>query len=284
MLRSTAEYLDLLRKGNLLTALEWVSFLQHHYGKNNQLAADSIIPLAIYELVNHGVSQQDLIPIVILHDLINTEPFLLPGEEAYAATILTNAAMQCLVYDDLKLLNNYRPQPPLTQVKDIEALIVNDVETLTASVNSSLLNKKSAQLLALAKQDPYCKKIQAARERLSQVALCQDYIAEISEHTGKAFALRGGIALALRDKLIKGPMDGEDEAEIMKDHIDSIRKKNPESWEEEKYLVKLSPKGAMETLVENTSHSLRFFVGKWLYRVTAPETELPKDSDHTAQV
>ncbi|MDX1838510.1 hypothetical protein DIZ81_12235 [Legionella taurinensis] len=280
MLKSTEEYLALLRQGELLSALEWVSFLEQSYGgKNEQISADQLLPVAIYDLINHGFSKaDDLCAIVVLYALINEQPSMLPGTLDYAATILVSAAMQCLVYEDLQILSEYKQQPLTHNLKTIEQLVSQETERFTASINRDHLLKKGNELGLLAKSNPYCKTIEITRQRLLQLELCEAYAEELKNQTDKAFALRAGVVQALLDQFKKKM--GSDECDnLLKDYVNKLREMGPEIWEENLYLSKLAPKNVLEEFLDNTKTSLHFFIGSWISRlISNAEVELPKET------
>ncbi|KTD00053.1 helical bundle domain-containing protein [Legionella erythra] len=285
MLGSTEEYLALLRQGQLLDALEWILFLEQSYGgKKEQLSADHLLPVAIYELINHGFTQEkDLASIVILYALINEQPSVLPGTLDYAATMLVSAAMQCLVYEDLHIMGEYKQQPLMTNLHAIEKLISQETSSFTASINREGLGKKAEKLRLLAKSNPFCKKIQITRNHLAMLDLCQSYAEELKNQNGMAFGLRAGIVQTLYSQLQK--RIGHDEADnFLKEYVNKLRQMGPEPWEENLFLSQLSPKGVVEDFLENTKASFQLFIGNWLTRlITHAEVELPKETEPDKQ-
>ncbi|KTD45640.1 hypothetical protein Lrub_2437 [Legionella rubrilucens] len=280
MLGSTEEYLALLRQGELLSALEWVSFLEQSYGgKNEQMSADHLLPVAIYDLINHGFTKaDDLSAIVVLYALINEQPSMLPGTLDYAATILVSAAMQCLVYEDLQILSEYQQQPLTHNLKAIEQLVSQETETFTASINRDRLRKKGDELGLLAKSNPFCKKIQMTRQRLQQLELCEAYVEELKNQSDKAFALRAGVAQALLDQF-KRKIGSDDCENLLKGYVNKLREMRPDIWEENLYLSKLAPKNVLEDFLDNTRTSLHLFIGSWFtHLINNAEVELPKET------
>lgn len=285
MLGSTKEYLALLRQGELLDALEWILFLEQSYGgKNEQLSADHLLPVAIYELINHGFSKEkDLAPIVILYALITEQPPVLPGTLDYAATILVSAAMQCLVYEDLHLMDEYKQQALMTNLDAIEKLISQETSTFTASINRDRLGKKGEELRLLAKSNPFCKKIQITLNHLTLLDLCQSYGEELKNKNDQAFGIRAGVVQALCSQLQK--RIGHDEVDVLlKEYVNKLRQMAPEAWEENLFLSQLSPKGVVEDFLENTKASFQLFIGNWLTRlITNPGVELSKETEPDKQ-
>lgn len=96
MLSSTTEYLEALRRGDFLRAVEWVEFVRQRY-PGIEHNSDALLALCTYELLNGGYTPDDMVHFEGLCALLFEEEGVFQRLD-YAATTLFNAGLQVWVW------------------------------------------------------------------------------------------------------------------------------------------------------------------------------------------
>lgn len=104
MLSSSHEYLQALREGKYLRFLEWLQFVSEHYGiGEGSQDSDMTIDLLTFEWLKNGFCEEDVKKIAILYAAQYMESEPIRGKLSYALISISNAAFNCMVYQNNKL-------------------------------------------------------------------------------------------------------------------------------------------------------------------------------------
>ncbi|MGQ3889761.1 helical bundle domain-containing protein [Legionella sp. CNM-1927-20] len=273
---STEHFLNSLRQGDYVDALDWPNFLLTKYSPNKPLDGDGLLSLAIYELINSPFSQSDLKFIEILYAFLNS--FILPAEKAYAGTVIMSAAIQYYVYLEKGLLNffkgslielrNFFKDKQLTNAEIIEAWMSRQNPIFNIEANNIYLAEKS--LFFERKLPEYTKLMKEIEQGILLInhyqGLCLEYIQLLSnlpqeEKTVKV-GMRIGIAQSLYDYLCQQLILKPAIKKEISLYLAKIRAEQEPSLifkREEVYLKKLEDKHAFRRLYDNSKYFLGFF-------------------------
>lgn len=262
MYLSTEEYLHALRQGDYLSALEWLEFLIGRYASSqSEVDADTTLQIAVFELINHGFSQQDLPLIQVLYALLyDAEPPFI-GKIAYSGTVLCNAALQYMVYSEHELIPFYLCSESLN-IDAVKEWMQRDNKKLDSGRNSDELMKKYTRMHQLLSSSQKTAKI--VREKIICISNYQfyieNYVAELTkfENKGELAAMRLGVASALQNFLKDKTILTSEIAELMTVFINKIREMQPFDWEED-FLSKMLPKPFVKWLLDSSAQKFRFF-------------------------
>ncbi|QBS12748.1 hypothetical protein E4T54_08320 [Legionella geestiana] len=113
MLSSTTEYLEALRQGDFLRAVEWVEFVRQRYPGIVQ-NSDALLPLCTFELLNKGFTPDDIVHFEVLYALLFEEERVFQHLD-FDATTLFNAGLQAWVWINAHVASQYyhRSEIPL---------------------------------------------------------------------------------------------------------------------------------------------------------------------------
>ncbi|KTD62530.1 helical bundle domain-containing protein [Legionella spiritensis] len=288
MLTSTEEFLSLLRQGDYLAVLQWLQFINEKYKpdkpEKDGIDADTLLFLAVFELLNHGFSQKDEGLTIVILGLLDTEPRLFKEESAYAATVFFNASLQCLVYEQHHLLAFYQ-NPKLKDVNIIKSWMTRsggytpgNHEGLSEFANSKAVGEKFKDIEALL--PVYQKSIDAAQRNIAPVMEYRDLILEYLDELSRrqeddhCASVRLGVVLALREYLMGQTLVTAGVKDHISKYVRKLEEENPQPWENE-YLARLSPKSISERLMETSRYTIRFFASTaWDNLMALPGTLL----------
>lgn len=275
MFLSTNEYLELMRKGDFLAALKWVGLVANHYQGNSEKGfdADTLLLLAVYELIHSDFSSKDLAQIVILYSLLNDKPRLFKGDLDYAATVLFNAAIQFLVYDQFNLLSFYT-NPDLQNSEDVINWMNRENTVISAMQNSDANWKKYQEINELVPQYRY--QVDENRNTIIPLfdcqELCKSYMDELSINKDKSdiAAIRFGIVSALYDFLIAQTRVDAQFLETRASYINTLKRLEHDDWEDS-VLSRLSPESFTRRVYNGTRFAFLFFAEK-IWHELLPQT------------
>ncbi|MGQ3891788.1 helical bundle domain-containing protein [Legionella sp. CNM-4043-24] len=224
---STEIMLQKLRSGDCLYVQEWLASLQTRYAlRDDQFNSDTLLPLATYELLNHGFCKEDEVLIRVLHAMID-EPDLydLSGTSSFAIVTLISASLKCLVYLDAGLGNYYQGKAPDISVS---AWMHREPPDFDSLANARAVGRK---IKALDESIPVCR-ANIMRKR-SCLSLCQRYLTQLQTQgvPGMQRDIRLGVLSALKDMLECSLAMTPELEESMRGFIDSLKKLEPEPWE-----------------------------------------------------
>lgn len=285
MLASTEDYLARMRQGDYLAVLQWMAFIKSHYRQDadshEPLNADTLLLLAVYELVHHGFSVDDEEALVILLALISQTPSLLKEDLAYGAMLLFNAGIQYLVYVQQNTLSFYQHAEGLRDSDSIIAWMSRENVLLTDSENSKNIAIKIAELAQLIPQ--YQSDIDRIISKISPIIAysetCNTYTLLLIERNKKDrdenASLRLGIARALYDYLLTQAEINEKMMGFVANYVDKLRSLAPEPWEEN-FFSNLSPKTPYQKFLEGSTQLFKFFaVTAWNELMIQPSGDNP---------
>ena len=276
MYLTTTEYLQLLRQGDLVRALQWGDFLVKKYASKTLKAfdADMMINLAVFELINSDFSPKDFSWIRIVYLLMIDESGIFKEITAYYAQVLFNAAVQYQVLYEENLLSDYCSSETLTCERIFE-LFQKENTKLDSAENSRLLKQKVENLIKeLAKSK---KEAATIKEKILYIYYYQEnlqlYVDELVKDTSneKSVAERLGLARSLHDFLVLQTITTEEVTERVADFIDALRGLEPYEWEDE-FLQKLIPKTFTQRLWDSSKSAFLFFSG-YLFEGMLPSLE-----------
>lgn len=269
MLASTEDYLARMRQGDYLAVLHWMTFIKAHYTQDaskhsEPLNADTLLLLAVYELVHHGFSIDDEESLVIILALLSQSPPILKEDLAYGAMLLFNAGIQYLVYVQQNTLSFYQHAEVLRDSESIIAWMSRENVLLTDQVNSKNLAIKMAELTQLIPQ--YQSAINRIINKISPVIaysdICNSYTLSLIEFNKKKrdenASLRLGIALALYDYLLTQEQINSTMMVSITSYVDQLRVLEPEPWEEN-FFSSLSPKTLCQKFLAGSRQWFNFF-------------------------
>lgn len=179
MYESSLAYLTALRESKYLHFLEWPQFVSKHYNNKTNHDADDMLSLLIFEWLNNGFSEADVMHLTQLCSLQNLQPNPLHGSLAYALTSLSMAMFHCLVYDKLNIRSQFKVDKGLSENEVIRLMKQNmpSPEILHNSLNevqSHFFAQVDAIELAQAE-----KTWQQLKPLVEKRYLVEDYVAEL---------------------------------------------------------------------------------------------------------
>ncbi|WED42530.1 helical bundle domain-containing protein [Legionella cardiaca] len=275
----TEIYLDALRKGDYLQALQWLEFLVTHYSVPEG-DADTILQLAIFELIHHGFTPDDFCHIEILYMLLYDQlpPFV--ERVSYNATVLCNAAMQYMVLHEHELLEFYKTEESL-HAKAIHKWMKRSPPELPPEKNNDELMKKYTALNKSSLK--FQKQAQMIRDKVNYIIDCQvllkEYCEELAKYQDKEdfAAVRLGVIKSLYDYLMKQTITSPEVLATVTDFVNTIEKMKPYPWEVT-VLSKLSvknPKPFISWFFDKSAEQFQFFAVKVIGTIlpSVPATE-----------
>ena len=175
---STEEYVRFLRQGDFTLVLEWLTSLFKHYSLSMEsVAADTIIPLMTFELINNRLTQKELSQLPIINAVLHDQSLRLPGPMEYGLTLLMSAAMQYQVYEENKLIPFYQTTSPLDS-KEVIKWMTRDNDILSEKNNSDALAEK-IKILNLKLPDCH-KNVEKVKSKILTVVsyqyVCKEYL------------------------------------------------------------------------------------------------------------
>jgi hypothetical protein len=277
---STDMLIQNLRAGKFFQEWAWLNYLEQRYASTTaELNMDALIPIATYELITHGFQKEDEKSIQMLYAMVNdTLVGTIPGKYLFPMITLLSAALQCMVYLDNDLFGFYQNK---AMDESVLAWMQRDNKTLTCEQNNEALAAKRAWLET--KLVDCQKEIRSIRQEVSSVRLRQDWcleyeaylMSESQKDLPKETKLyhRLGLVKSLCEYVRSEAVVTDEFKKNVDSYVQTLRKMDPEPWEEERFLSRLSPKSYMQIFRENT---LQFFVNSLI-----PET--PKEGAPSSQ-
>ncbi|KTD08068.1 helical bundle domain-containing protein [Legionella jamestowniensis] len=265
-MQATERYLELLRQGDYLGALQWLKCLVEHYSVAD-CDADTLLQLAIFELVQHGFSSDDFLHIELLYTLLYEQvpPFV--EQIGYYATVFCNAAMQCLVFEENDLLKFYKT-PQSLDAKAINEWMQRNPPEFDSAKNSSLLMEK---FTALDKSVFNLKKqAQIIRNKINYILQCQatlkEYVIKLANSEDKEgfYPVRQGLINSLYSFIMEKTMITPDVIETLNCFAEKVLKMEPYPWEKEileKLIIK-NKESFFSSFFDLSAGKLQFFVVK----------------------
>ncbi|KTC77830.1 helical bundle domain-containing protein [Legionella brunensis] len=278
---TTKECLEALRKNDYLQALKWLEYIVAHYSVPEG-DADTVLQLAIYELIHHGFIVDDFHYIEMLYTLLYEQlpPFV--ERVSYNATVLCNAAMQYMVFEEHDLLNFYKTDIYMDNAEVIKEWMQRTAPQLEQGRNSEELMKKYTALnkasVGLQKQ------ARIIRDKINYVLDCQlllqDYSCELAKLQNKDdfSAVRLGVINSLLSFLKEQTIATSEVMKTITVFIGTIQKMEPYKWEED-ILTKLAAKSTKPFITwffDKSAEQFQFFAVK-VIGTLLPSVEL-KDS------
>lgn len=266
MYLSTEDYLQVLRQGDYVRALGWGEFIINKYTTTPPITfdADTMLNLAVFELINHGFLPSDLPLIQILYTLMMDKDAVFKGQIAYAATVLCNAAVQFMVFFEYDLLPFYRTTS-LLDTKATLAWMQRDNAKLNSGDNSEQLMIKFTALSKAA--STLRNDANRSKEKILYIYYYQDrmqrYVDELTKDTSgdKAVAERLGLAMSLQGYLAEQTILTSELTQKMGGFINKLRGLEPYDWED-RFLGQLIPQPFLEKLVDGSWWTIRFFAAQ----------------------
>ncbi|MDI9818758.1 MULTISPECIES: helical bundle domain-containing protein [unclassified Legionella] len=281
---STKEYLDALRQGDYLQVLDWLEFIVNHYSVSEG-DADSILQLAIFELIHHDFGPGDFHHIKILYALLEEQEPPFVERVAYNATVLCNAAMQYMVYDKHDLLAFYRSSRQM-EFSEIREWMQRDNQLLDMNQNSEELMKQYdclSQSVSVVQ-----KEAREVRDKIVYILNCrqllQSYLEklEIAKGEEKLAAIRYGLINSLHSFFMEKTVTTAEVMETAAEFISTLKEMDPFPWEKD-YLDKLFPSRFIDNssiprffkMTKNFEHFAVKAIGKLLAENIGPEVIPP---------
>ncbi|RAP35114.1 hypothetical protein B1207_13480 [Legionella quinlivanii] len=296
MTLTTKDYLDFLRDGDYLRALDWTAYLEKKCGVKAG-GGDDLLPIGVFELIRYGFCPEDMKHIELLYAAQGVNLF--KGVAGYGCTNLISAALQYMVYFKHQLLMFYATNEDWgsNELWD-KAAVIKHMEResphLSAEANSiqlsteyEALDKRAQELereVQELKGNSEIQKLRANIESLeSYRELCNEYIDLLSKaldslNSGKTENQTGEQALpsaqsrarkaevtAVRLGLVK--VLNEDFRVSMANKInwnkvglqlDEIKAQQPLDWEFN-YLKRLQPPFSLGKAIVDKQNQLLFF-------------------------
>lgn len=262
MLSSTEEYLGALRQEDYLGALGWIDFLIEKYSLY-EADADSLIEIAIFELIYQDFRLSDLHHIKRLYVLLYEQVFPFTKEIAYKATLLCNATIQYWVYLDYDLIKLYKVLPAPIEPSSIKLLMQTQSDILDEKKNEEELLKKFDELnknLELFKKDAFL-----IRDKIQSIfdctAILNNYLTELrrKEDDVNKSVKTEMVESTYRIISAKTIFD-EDVQSTIGQFLKTMSEQELERWEKE-FIAKLSLKLSKprRSFWDEASHKLHFF-------------------------
>lgn len=264
---TTEEFLVLLRQKEYFYILDWQKHLNDEYGKGSSLDGDMQLFMVIYELINNGFNQDDMVHIQILYAIMGDATLRVPGEIAYAINTLVSTSLQCMVYLDHDLVSFYQNKPKAVKLLD---WMTRDNLKLSNLENSQLLGQKWELLES---QLPMVKnEVEVIREKIKAVLayreISGDYHWIFTDYCNKydvgdnAYS-RLGVVAAL-DGFLQSQVTLSPQALVrIEGYKKQIRAMQPYNWEEN-YLTRILPKPWSDRIMEK----IKFFSLRGLSALT----------------
>nr|HAT8715128.1 hypothetical protein [Legionella jordanis] len=267
---STEEYLNALRCGDYLQAVNWLEFLLARY-EVSEGDADLLLQIAIFELIHHGFVPEDFHHIQLLYDLLYEQmpPFI--EKNAYQATVLCNAAMQVMVFFDYQVIDFYS-NVSLKDPKEIQAWMQRNHERLEPQKNNEELMKRYTALnQAVADSLAEARVIREQINSLLEVKhLLKLYLEKLTSvpPEGEFHAIRQGLLQSLQMYLKDKTIAAKEILEEISSFILALKKMEPHDWEMA-YLDKMLPNGSVNKpfvsrIFESSANHFHFFAIKML--------------------
>ncbi|KTD22094.1 Uncharacterised protein [Legionella lansingensis] len=247
---TTEEYLDALRKGDYLQALQWVNSLVEWYDVSEG-DADTVLQLAIFELIHHGFSPEDFHHIQLLYILLydHLPPFI--EQVAYQATILCSAAIQCMVYYENDLIPFYLTTSMNHKMADNRDEILDWMQRSPVNFdvtknNDGLSEKYKFLNQGFSRLESQAREI---RRKINHVFNCQlllqTYVEELAKYHDKDdngfTAVRLGVINSLTHYLCDKTIMTEEVENKIASFVNKIQEMDPKDWEK-LLLDKMRPK------------------------------------------
>ena len=259
---STEEYVRFLRQGDFTLVLEWLTSLFKHYSLSMEsVAADTIIPLMTFELINNRLTQKELSQLPIINAVLHDQSLRLPGPMEYGLTLLMSAAMQYQVYEENKLIPFYQTTSPLDS-KEVIKWMTRDNDILSEKNNSDALAEK-IKILNLKLPDCH-KNVEKVKSKILTVVsyqyVCKEYLDLLIEVESLDEKLVSRIKLVneLDDYLHSEFILTSRLIDKVAGFLSKIRELTPDTWEE-KLLSKFLKKTFIRWLYEDSIQLFRFF-------------------------
>jgi len=245
MLGSTKEYLQALREKKYLVFLDWPQFVAEHYKDVTPQDADTMLNLLIFEWLNDGYSQSDVILVAFLYAVSKTNSGLLQSNLGYAFTSIVIAALQCMAYHSNNLHLSLLSSEKISSTQ-INKLVNNAVGNL---------NKSTFEGILLVQQDKFFTWVgdvdeleaQKTGNKISLITdlryLTEQYITDL-ERTTIIDDLLKPARLSLIRRLAQYLNEQYEMTPSVKEevgvYVNKIREMQPALFEED-YLLNLSP-------------------------------------------
>ncbi|ASQ47134.1 helical bundle domain-containing protein [Legionella clemsonensis] len=265
-MQATERYLELLRQGDYLGALQWIKCLISHYSVAD-CDADTLLQLAIFELVQHNLSSEDFSHIELLYTLLYEQlpPFV--EQIGYNAAVFCTAAMQYLVFKENDLLDFYRTSQCL-DAKGVKAWLQRDPGEFDSAKNSDLLMEKYSALdksvVSLKKQ------AQITRNKINYILQCQamlkEYVIKLASAENKEgfYPVRQGLINSLHRFVMEKTITTPDVIETLNRFAEKILKMEPALWEKEilDQLIVKNKESFFSSFFDSSAGRFQFFVVK----------------------
>ena len=263
MYSSTAEYLHALRSGDYLRCLEWIDFLCVRYSlQETKIDADSVLLIAIYELIQQDFEINDGKKIATLMRIMEEKSTLFQGKEGLAVTVWYGALAQCLVYRSFNLMAFYQQENPRL-AQDVLDFMNRPSPTWDEECNSKALKEQIIflnHLVSTVSEDVLERARAQIYPALAYRNCAQEYaelLAKIStpEPHNELHAIRHGLAMSIATCVKEVDFD----LQQVKHLIEKIKQLSPEPWEE-KYFVQLSPPSSTKEKIAHSMSKVSFFL------------------------
>lgn len=272
----TENFLYSLRQGDYSLILEWLDFLERHYCLHNENgSADTIIPLMVFELINHGFTSNDFATFQLLNAVVNCQGFALPGKIECGIMHMTSAVLQCMVYEEHKLIPFYQ----LSSKPDFVVILEwmeRDNLLLSDEANSKAL-QKYVMLLEARSLDCQIKAEKIKNDVLMVVSWqnrCNDYLGllhKVDPVDEKCF-LRIGVVQSMGNYLLSQMLLTPQVMNTLTDLVEKVRELAPFDWEET-YLSSFVAQSIGHWLRQESSRRWRFFSSEAFHYLIPLKTE-----------
>ncbi|KTC66838.1 hypothetical protein Lbir_3140 [Legionella birminghamensis] len=263
MALTTKDYLDFLRAGDYLRALDWIIYLEQKCGAKPG-SGDDLLPIATFELIRYGFRLEDMKHISLLYAAQGESLF--KGAAGYGCTQFISAALQYVVYFKNSQLMFYATNDPWGSNEQWDSKAVleymgRENPVLTATKNNKMLDIEFEQL----DKDSQKLETEIAVLRMNVEFLepyreiCSDYIEQLGKTDSMAESVRLGLVKLLNDYLNKS-MKTTIDWEKVKFLLDEIKAQQPLEWELH-YLRRMQPPMSFREMVE-APQSWLLFLGK----------------------
>lgn len=254
MLSSSEEYLIALRSGKYLLFLQWPQFIKHHYFNDQEnLDADELLTFLVFDWLNNGFCEDDAKALALLNAVYDIESKPIRGTLEYSLMQISAAALNCMVYQQLKLQELFITKEVMTT-----ATIARFMSEHMNAIKKTDLNEQFP--VSQQQFTDWSKKfeentVMAAFSVINPITelrhLLQDYkdFLKVTRTPSDPFSLtRSGIVNILAVYLGEQTELTPEVTNTIVTHVNSIREKKPSTKEEEYFLSRLAP----ISLVNNT--------------------------------
>lgn len=268
---TTEKLLHNLRSGNYFCALSWLTFVHATYAPGEDDGMDIILPLAVYELLNHGIQIEDGITVQVLYAMVcDSTLFSIPGAHQFANTLLISAIVQCLVYLAGPQPDFYCNKPDDLSVSD---WMNRKHPELDSDTNARAIETRMAVMHeGIPQCGPALENVQKQLESIIRNRnLCQAYQNRLHyDLSSNNHAMRLGVVSALHNYLLDQALMTDEAQTTLHYYVEKIRNLQPEPWEEAEFLNQLSPRSAWTRF--------RFFTMDCMRQLVLPEERAASSS------